>query len=133
MCFFKIVTVCILSVSFHFKKKLKKELQNKRKIATQQYRIAILVESKFLKKNKKTIAIHIVSAPKYRDSIKSGGRCIVPSLVLATFLGLGTFQLYCCLWRVRELSDLIKMILKCPYYGFLKMTFHAVCNTALSE
>ncbi len=23
--------------------------------------------------------------------------------------------------------------LKCPYYGFLKMTFHAVCNTALSE
>ncbi len=24
-------------------------------------------------------------------------------------------------------------ILKCPYYGFLKMTFHAVCNTALSE
>ncbi len=23
--------------------------------------------------------------------------------------------------------------LKCPYYGFLKMTFHAMCNTALSE
>ncbi len=23
--------------------------------------------------------------------------------------------------------------LKCPCYGFLKMTFHAVCNTALSE
>ncbi len=23
--------------------------------------------------------------------------------------------------------------LKCPYYGFLKITFHAVCNTALSE
>ncbi len=22
--------------------------------------------------------------------------------------------------------------LKCPYYGFLKMTFHAVCNTAIS-
>ncbi len=26
-----------------------------------------------------------------------------------------------------------KKILKCPYYGFLKMTCHAVCNTALSE
>ncbi len=24
-------------------------------------------------------------------------------------------------------------ILKCPYYGFLKITFHAVCNTAQSE
>ncbi len=23
--------------------------------------------------------------------------------------------------------------LKCPYYVFLKMIFHAVCNTALSE
>ncbi len=22
---------------------------------------------------------------------------------------------------------------KVPYYGFLKMSFHAVCNTALSE
>ncbi len=31
--------------------------------------------------------------------------------VLITFLGLGTFQLHCCLWRVRELSDLIKNIL----------------------
>ncbi len=29
----------------------------------------------------KKIAIHIVSAPKYRDSIESGGRCIVPSLI----------------------------------------------------
>ncbi len=26
-----------------------------------------------------------------------------------------------------------KYYLKCLYYGFLKMTFHAVCNTALSE
>ncbi len=24
-------------------------------------------------------------------------------------------------------------VLKCPYYGFFKMIFHAVCNTALSE
>ncbi len=24
-------------------------------------------------------------------------------------------------------------VLKGPYYGFLKITFHAVCNTALSE
>ncbi len=32
-------------------------------------------------KKKKKIAIHIVSAPKYRDNIESGGRCIVPSLV----------------------------------------------------
>ncbi len=31
--------------------------------------------------------------------------------VLATFLGLGTLQLRCCLWRVRELSDFIKNIL----------------------
>ncbi len=23
--------------------------------------------------------------------------------------------------------------LKCPYYGFLRISFHAVCNTALSE
>ncbi len=23
--------------------------------------------------------------------------------------------------------------LKCPYYGFLKMIFHAVCNSALNE
>ncbi len=23
--------------------------------------------------------------------------------------------------------------LKCPFYGFLKTTFYAVCNTALSE
>ncbi len=26
---------------------------------------------------------------------------------------------------------LIFIILKCPYYGFLRMSFHAVCNTAL--
>ncbi len=31
--------------------------------------------------------------------------------VLATFLG--TFQLRCCLWRVRKLSDFIKNILIC--------------------
>ncbi len=28
--------------------------------------------------------------------------------VLTTFLGLGTFQLCCCLWRVRKLSDFIQ-------------------------
>ncbi len=33
--------------------------------------------------------------------------------VLTTFLDLGTFQLCCCLCRVRELSDLIKNILIC--------------------
>ncbi len=33
--------------------------------------------------------------------------------VLAMFLDLGTLQLHCCLWRVRELSDLIKNILIC--------------------
>ncbi len=33
--------------------------------------------------------------------------------VLATFLELGTFQLHCCLWRVRELSDVIKNIFIC--------------------
>ncbi len=33
--------------------------------------------------------------------------------VLATFLGLGTLQLNCCLWRVWELSDLIQNILTC--------------------
>ncbi len=60
-------------------------LELKTKIATQQYRIAILVESKFFKKKNVLqfflIAIHIVSAPKYRDNIKSEGRCIVPSLM----------------------------------------------------
>ncbi len=30
---------------------------------------------------KNKIAIHIVSAPKYRDTIESGGRYIVPSLL----------------------------------------------------
>lgn len=35
------------------------------------------IESQFLKK----ITIHIALAPKYRDSIKSGGRCIVPALI----------------------------------------------------
>ncbi len=39
-------------------------------------------------------------------------------LVLATFLGLGTFELCSCLWRVRELSDFITNILICV----LKMT-----------
>ncbi len=29
--------------------------------------------------------------------------------------------------------DSVFILLKCPYYGFLKITFHAVCNTALSE
>ncbi len=33
--------------------------------------------------------------------------------VLTKFLGLGTFQLRCCLWKVRELSDFIKNILIC--------------------
>ncbi len=33
--------------------------------------------------------------------------------VFATFLDSGTFQLHCCLRRVRELSDLIKNILIC--------------------
>ncbi len=33
--------------------------------------------------------------------------------VLTTFLGLGTFQLCCCLWRVRKLMDFIKNILIC--------------------
>ncbi len=33
--------------------------------------------------------------------------------VLTIFLGLGTFQLHCCLWRVSELSDFIKNILIC--------------------
>ncbi len=27
----------------------------------------------------------------------------------------------------------LRQLLKCPYYGFLKITCHAVCNTALSE
>ncbi len=33
--------------------------------------------------------------------------------VLTTFLDLGTFQLCCCLWRVRELSEFIRNILIC--------------------
>ncbi len=33
--------------------------------------------------------------------------------VLSTFLGLGTFQLHCCLCRVRKLSDFIKNIFIC--------------------
>ncbi len=33
--------------------------------------------------------------------------------VLITFLGLGKFQLHCCLWRVRKLLDFIKNILVC--------------------
>ncbi len=33
--------------------------------------------------------------------------------LLAMFLDLGTFQLYCCLCRVRQLSDSIKNILIC--------------------
>ncbi len=46
------------------------------------------------------------------------------------------------LWSVEQMNILAilykkynftNIYLKCPYYGFLKMTFHAVCNTALSE
>ncbi len=33
--------------------------------------------------------------------------------VLTTFLGLGAFQLRCCLCRVRKLSDFIKNIFIC--------------------
>ncbi len=33
--------------------------------------------------------------------------------VPTTFLDLGKFQLCCCLWRVRKLSDFIKNILIC--------------------
>ncbi len=33
--------------------------------------------------------------------------------VLTTFLGLGTFQLHCCLCRVRKLSDFIQNMLIC--------------------
>ncbi len=33
--------------------------------------------------------------------------------VLTTFMGLGKFQLHCCLCRVRKLSDFIKNILIC--------------------
>ncbi len=50
-------------------------LELKTKKLKSQYRIAILVESKFLKKSQ------YISYPKYHDSIESGGRCIVPSLV----------------------------------------------------
>ncbi len=32
---------------------------------------------------------------------------------LTLFLGLGTFQLHCCLWRGRKLSDFIKKTLIC--------------------
>ncbi len=35
--------------------------------------------------------------------------------------------------NVHTQTDPNKSALKCPYYRFLKMTFHAVCNTALSE
>ncbi len=42
-----------------------------------------------------------------------------------------------CLIRDSEIQCTVTWIqwycLKCPYYGFLEMTFHAVCNTALSE
>ncbi len=43
-----------------------------------------------------------------------------------------------CIWFLIEtnfyIADLNNYYYnKCPYYGFLKMTFHAVCNTALSE
>ncbi len=31
------------------------------------------------------------------------------------------------------ISNITFFFFKCPYYGFLKMSFHAVCNTALSE
>ncbi len=55
------------------------------------------------------------------------------------------FKLKSCLTLCRpilgnELAEITQnrtkcyhFILKCPYYGFLKMTCHAVCNTALSE
>ncbi len=33
--------------------------------------------------------------------------------VLTTFVGLGTFQLHCSLWKVRKLSVFIKNILIC--------------------
>ncbi len=33
--------------------------------------------------------------------------------ILTTFLGLGTFQLCCCLWRLRKLSNFIKNIFIC--------------------
>ncbi len=33
--------------------------------------------------------------------------------LLATFLDLGTYQLCCCLWSARKLSDFIKNILIC--------------------
>ncbi len=32
-----------------------------------------------------------------------------------------------------EFIGLNGWFLKCPYYGYLKSTFHAVCNTVLSE
>ncbi len=55
------------------------------------------------------------------------------------------FKLKSCLTLCRpilgnELAEITQnrtkcyhFILKCPFYGFLKMTCHAVCNTALSE
>ncbi len=38
-------------------------------------------------------------------------------------------HLYAYEWK----HIMLNYFLKCPYYGFLKITFHAVCNTDLSE
>ncbi len=74
MCFYcnSLYIKCIILLFFHG---LELKTKNK-KIAT-----AISNRNtsriKILKKN----VIYIISAPKYRDSIESGGKCIVTSLV----------------------------------------------------
>ncbi len=45
------------------------------------------------------------------------------------FLGLGTFQLHCCLWRIRKLSYFIKNILICvPKMNGFRTTWGWVIN-----
>ncbi len=61
--------------------------------------------------------------------------------VPATFLGLGTLQLCCCLWRVRELSDFIikkkklaghqRSYLFCTTWGSLMREFSFWCERSL--
>ncbi len=53
--------------------------------------------------------------------------------VLTTFVGLKCVSCIAVGGGSESSQNFIKNILKHPYYGFLKITIHAVCNTAISE
>ncbi len=67
-------------------------------------------------------------SPKWRKTVTRGQE-LSNKLLFAMFLDLGTLQLRCCLWRVRELSEFIKNILNCvPKFG---MTWGWVINDSI--